>query len=162
MAVKPISSLGLMIVLLCAVGAPAASGNVIYDYNYDFRFFTTTLEYSSPVYITTVTSVPLADLTLAFCTGGCPASFQFEPASQDTLGFDIAFGNFFPAGALTHNGTYSEPIFFDSLTVSGTPAPAVPEPASAGLTVGGFALCAFWITGRRRGRSFPGLEQTRT
>ena len=159
MLVKPLSKLGFTIALLCALGAPSASANVIYDYNYSFRFFSTNLQYSSPVYITTPTDVALANLTFAFCTAGCPSSFHFEPASAATLGFDIAFGNLFTAGALTHNGTYSMPIFFDSLTVSGAPAPVVPEPASAGLAALGFAAFVLWHTSRRRKRGSGIVQQ---
>lgn len=158
MVVKPLSKLGFALALLFATGAPSATANVIYDYNYNFRFFSTTLSYSSPVYITTPIDVPLADLSVAFCTTGCPASFHFEPGSTNTLGFDIAFGNLFPAGALTHNGTYTMSIFFDSLTVSGSPAAVVPEPASAGFAALGCALFVLRLRSIRRKSSGEALE----
>jgi hypothetical protein len=154
---KLLSKLGLTVALWYVLGAASASANVIYDYNYNFRFFSTFLEYSSPVYITTPTDVPLAELSAAFCTLGCAASYHFEPGSSNTLGLDVAFGNLFPAGALTHNGTYDMTIFFDSLTVSGSPsAPTVPEPASAALAAVGLALCAIRIVARRR-KNAPGI-----
>ena len=88
---------------------------------------------------------------------GCASSYLFEPSSSNPLGFDVAFGNLFPAGALTHNGTYDMTVFFDSLTVSGSPAPTVPEPASAALAAIGLALCMIRLIGRRR-KGAPGIS----
>ncbi len=160
MLAKSLSRIGLSVALLCVWGTQSASANVIYDYSYNFRFVSTTLEYSSPVYITTPTDVLLANLTFAFCTGGCPTTFHFGPASPSSLGFDIAFDNLFPAGALTHNGTYNELLFFDSLTVSGSPAPTVPEPASAALAALGLVVLALRQM-RTRSRSGLGTPSSR-
>jgi hypothetical protein len=148
--------LGLPVVLWCVLGASSASANVIYDYNYSFRFVTVNLEYSSPVYITTPTTVPLANLSVASCSFGCAATYFFEPSTSNNAGFDFAFGSQFPAGSLSQNGTYTEYISIlnipETLTVSGSPAPIVPEPASAALAASGLVLCVIRLVGRRRKR----------